>query len=88
MDGLDRSVWNQLTCKFIWGQDKDRTRMILKEKEKAGALPAGRRWEASGGGKNRACFFGASSGLTDGGKGGKRAWKIGGMNGLVIGIAV
>ncbi len=33
-------------------------------------------------------FFGASSGLADGGKGGKRAWKIGGMNGLVIGIAV
>ena len=33
--------------------------------------------------------FGAFSGLADGGKGGKRAWKIvGGMNGLVIGIAV
>lgn len=34
------------------------------------------------------CVFGTSSGLADGGKGGMRAWKIGGMNGLVIGIAV
>ena len=64
--------------------------MILKEKEKAGALPAGRRWEASGEGKwNRiGRVFGAFSGLADGGKEGKRAWKIGGMNGLVSGIAV
>ncbi len=50
MDGLDRSVWNQLTCKFIWGQGKDKMLLILK-KEKAGALPAGRRWKASGGGE-------------------------------------
>ena len=33
----------RLTHQFIWGQDKDKTLMILKEKEKAGALPAGRR---------------------------------------------
>lgn len=38
-----RSVWIHLSSKFIWGQDKDKTLLILKEKEKAGALPAGRR---------------------------------------------
>lgn len=77
-----------LSSKFIWGQDRDKMLLILKKK--AGALPAGRRWEASGGGKwNRiGRVFGDSSGLADDGKGGKRAWKIGGMNGLVIGIAV
>ena len=64
--------------------------LLILKKEKAGALPAGRRWKASGGGKwNRlGRVFGIFSDLADGGKGGKRAWKIGGMNGLVIGIAV
>ena len=46
-----------LSSKFIWGQDRDKMLLILK-KEKAGALPAGRRWKASGGGKwNKACFL-------------------------------
>ena len=90
MDWIGVSGWIHLSSKFIWGQDRDKIRMILKEKEKAGALPAGRRWKASGGGKwNRiGRVFGDSSGLADDGKGGKRAWKIGGMNGLVVGIAV
>lgn len=60
--------------------------LLILKKEKAGALLAGRRWEASGEGKwNR---IGRVFGAFSGGKGGKRAWKIGGMNGLVIGIAV
>lgn len=65
--------------------------LLILKKEKAGALPAGRRWKASGGGKwNKACFLELPAvwRMADGGKGGKRAWKIGGMNGLVIGIAV
>ncbi|MEY8393400.1 hypothetical protein AALB64_00985 [Lachnospiraceae bacterium 45-P1] len=32
--------------------------LLILKKEKAGALPAGRRWKASGGGKwNKACFL-------------------------------